>query len=448
MRNLFRIRIFLGCLLLAVNTTATAQTLEELRQADKLRIRTWIEPAENIIARQQLNLKIEIATDKWFSRGTRIGRFEVEDAIVLQREKFALNSTRSEGDKSWTVQQWTLVVYPQRKGRFEIPAIPLHLSIAGENLESIVGEIKTKPLSFTAQIPNELQDKANWVATTRFEVEESFNKTFDELNPGDALIRTISLSADNLPAMMLPKVTAENMQGIAIYQKPPQVRDKVNRGDYLAERTEVFTYVFEQPGDYQLPTQTFYWWNLESQSLESIELPAYTLNVSSLSGAAETKVDDQQNIEQSNTVDITSIIKKTGAVIIVLLAVLAVSLKLHKLFTRYRVQQPTQLSGKALRRKFEKACRENEPDKAMRLFYQWLDRFGGEHFQGSVRKRLNDLNQAQLTTEFNNIMQSIYASNQNNKIDLRQFANQFFRELKKSERPVGFDRWSVELKLN
>ena len=215
-----------------------------------------------------------------------------------------------------------------------------------------------------------MQDKPNWVATTRFEVEESFNKTLDELKPGDALIHTISLSADNLPAMMLPTVTAKKMQGIAIYQKPPQVTDKVNRGDYFAERTEVLTYVFEQPGDYQLPAQTFYWWNLESQSLESIELPAYTLNVSSLSGAAETKGDDQQISEQSNTVDITSIIKYAGKVIVVLLTALVVVLKLRKLFTRYRMQHSTTLSEKALRRKFEKACRENEPEKAIRLFYQ------------------------------------------------------------------------------
>ena len=72
-------------MLFAVNVTVSAQTVEELRDADKLRMRTWIEPDKNIVAGQQLNLFIEIATDKWFSGGTRIGRFEVEGAIVLQR---------------------------------------------------------------------------------------------------------------------------------------------------------------------------------------------------------------------------------------------------------------------------------------------------------------------------------------------------------------------------
>lgn len=109
--------------MLLVIPAATAVTLAELQQADKLRIKTWVEPAEGIIARQQLLLQIEMATDKWFSGGTRIGHFEIKNAIVQQREQFALNSTRQEGDKTRTVQQWTLVVYPQRSGSFQIPAI-------------------------------------------------------------------------------------------------------------------------------------------------------------------------------------------------------------------------------------------------------------------------------------------------------------------------------------
>ena len=113
---------FMLCVFLAVfSEGVTAATLIELKQADKVRIKTWIEPLENIIARQRVNLQIEIATDNRFSGGTRIGVPDVKDAIVLQREKFAVNSTRNEGGRNWAVQQWTLVVYPQRDGMFEIP---------------------------------------------------------------------------------------------------------------------------------------------------------------------------------------------------------------------------------------------------------------------------------------------------------------------------------------
>ena len=139
MKSLKQSLMVLFCMLLmVVSIESYAVTLAELFENDKVRIKVWIEPEKNIVARQQVNLQIEVATDKWFSSGTKIGYFEVKDAIVLQREKFAVNSIREEGEKTWTIQQWTLVIYPQRDGVFEVPAIPLQLSIAGDGAESVV----------------------------------------------------------------------------------------------------------------------------------------------------------------------------------------------------------------------------------------------------------------------------------------------------------------------
>jgi hypothetical protein len=61
------------------------------------------------------------------------------------------------------------------------------------------------------------------------EFEDSFDKPLDNLKPGDALVRTITISASRLPAMMLPKVSADGVEGIAAYLKPAQLSDKVVR---------------------------------------------------------------------------------------------------------------------------------------------------------------------------------------------------------------------------
>ncbi|NND00831.1 MAG: hypothetical protein HKN85_11680, partial [Gammaproteobacteria bacterium] len=270
----------LGCLSLLLNGGLAARTLEDLQNDGRLRIDIAINPQEDIVARQQVTLQIEVATDRWFSGGMRIGHFEVKDAIVLQREKFAVNSTTVEGDKTWTRQLWTLVVYPQRGGLFEVPPIPLKISVADDSGASIVGEISTPALGFLARIPQSLESRREWVATDRFEVAENFNKSLDGLQPGDALVRTITVSADNLPAMMLPQASADSIPGIAVYPGSAKLTDKVNRGAYRAERSEVFTYVLEQSGNYRLEQQTFYWWDVVSRSLQSIVLEAVPINVS------------------------------------------------------------------------------------------------------------------------------------------------------------------------
>ncbi len=429
-------------------TLANAQTLAELQQADKVRIQVWVEPEQNIIARQQVNLQIEVATDKWFSGGTQIGHFEIKDAIVLQREKFALNSTRSEGEKNWTVQQWTLVVYPQRDGLFEVPAIPLQLSIAGDNAESIIGEVYTQSFNFEATIPEQAVGYTNWVATSRFEIEESFNKTPDELGTGDALVRTIRMSADNLPAMMLPAVKLDDIQGIAVYAKPPQLTDKINRGDYLAQRQQTITYVFEKEGEYSLPKQSFYWWNLEAESYEVIELEEHVLTIG---GSVRTVGEDEQasqGIDKNRLVELAPQLKKAAAILVLLLGLWFLVKKLVKAYKKNKPKKPVQPSESVLRKQFEKACAQKELEKSMGLFYQWLDNYGGDAFDGSVRENLHRLNQAELTMAFENVMQSIYAREKDDKVDLMLFASQFISELKKNDSHTIFSHLSVDLKLN
>jgi hypothetical protein len=84
----------------------------------------------------------------------------------------------------------------------------------------------------------------------------------------------------------------------------------------------------------------------------------------------------------------------------------------------------------------------------MRFFYRWLDSYGGEYFQGSVRKGLYKLNHRQLITSFNDVMQSIYTAKQNGKIDLAQFSKQLFKELKMSNHANKDSPWATTLKLN
>jgi len=451
--NLRCLAIIILCSLSAVsNFAVSAPTLKDLYQADKLRIKAWIDPRENIIARQQVKLQIEIATDKWFSGGTRVGNFEIKDAILLQRENFALNSSRNENNASWTVQQWTLVVYPQRGGVFEIPAIPVQLSIAGENLESIVGELHTEPFSFAASLPEPMfqgmLEKTSWIVTSRFRINERFDKTFDDLKPGDAIVRSINMSAIDLPAMMLPDITLDNLQGIAVYPKPPQLTDKVNRGSYLAARSQIITYVFEKPGDYELAKQTFYWWNLETDTFETIELEARVMKVHDFAEIADGANPEPTADWQHKIIGLIPVVAKTGFALVLLAIGWALLRKLGKTSAGTRPKQPGKLSERALRKQFETACRKNNLRQALSLFYQWLDNYGGKAFNGSVVEQLNEINRTQLTQAFRNIMRTIYTPERNREIDLRLFADEFINELKKLGGPGSSSRFSVELKLN
>lgn len=421
-----------------------AQTLESLQEEGKLEIQTRIVPQDNIIAMQQIELQIEVATDKWFSGGTAIGRFEIKDAIVLQREKFAVNSTRVEAGITWVAQIWSLTIYPQRAGRFDIPGIPLTLSIAGEGLEKIQGQLITEPVSFSASIPDELQGKNSWVASPEFRVKESFNREITNFKPGDALIRTITFSAQDTPAMMLPTVSTEKIEGIGLYYKPAQLSDKVNRGDYLSERTETLTYVFEDSGEYELPGEIFYWWDLKKQALQEITLPAQYVTVGIAAKTSNSSL-KQTDTEREGTVNYDKRILLT-----LLVGLIIISLYIFKWRRKNRSggdKRPV-TSQRRLQSAFRRACRQQDSKKAIALLYQYLDYFGGEKFEGAIRPLLSDAHHDQDKIAFDVVMRATFTDSSQPEPDMQKFANQFAEQLRGL---AGVDkRWPdpIELKLN
>jgi hypothetical protein len=445
---LSRIASLSGLLMLLASIAVSATTLAELQQADRLRIKTWIEPADGIVARQQLKLQIEVSTDKWFGGGTRIGHFEIKDAIVLQRENFALNSTRNEDGKDWTVQQWTLVVYPQRSGRFEIPAIALTLSVVGDDLKPIQGPVQSQPFDFAAAKPEATKEADVWVATSRFEISDRFDKPLEELSPGDALQRTISISADNLPAMMLPQIQTARIDGIAIYSKAAQLEDKVNRGEYIAKRTQRITYVFEKAGEYRLPAQTFYWWNLETGSLETATLAAQDLQVADLSGHAGDLPDTSSAEFSKPPTALRPMLYWASAIGLFLLAVLWV---LRKRTTAANAKQTTARelppTESQLLKRAKAACRQHDDETALDCLYQWMNHYGNSP-GGAISTRVDELGNEALSLAYNDVMQAIYAESKPHAADTCRFIDQFVDAIKHQDKPRYPLHWAIEMKLN
>lgn len=427
---------------------ALAATLDDLLQADRVRIKAWMVPGENLVAYQQISLNIEIATDNRFGGGTRIGAFEVPGAIVLQREKFAVNSIRHEGGKTWTVQQWAIEIYPQRAGRFEIPPIPLQLSIAAEGQTSINGSVSTQPLSFYTSIPDAMQAGPAWIATSSFTIEENYNQPLEGLKPGDALVRTIHMSADNVPAMMLPTIKASQAPGMAAYQDPAQVIDRVNRGYFLAERIETITYLFEKAGQYRIPAETHHWWNLETGQAETASLPAQMLVIAGagfLENEGETL--PQQSLHDK-FMKLLPTLYRAGLVLGLLLLTLWLSGRWLRIRRSYSRKTGSYMTESELLKQIRMACRKNDRVKALGYFYRWYDCHGYLADGATVRARVASLNDSELTDSYDQIMQASYSDEGPKNSETCEVFMRIIDAFKKQKKGVYSDRWLVELKLN
>ena len=266
-------------LMVCFASPVTADTAEELRAAGHLQLETELTPVGEIVPGQKVSLTLAIATDRWFTGGARIGIPEVAGLVILQTQQFASNASETRNGQSWVVQRWTLDIYPQRAGQFVIPSLPVRVKVNTADAGDVEGELSTQPESLSVSVPPALAQAEYWVAAPAFEVSQSFDRSLEDLQVGDAFEREVVFEASDVLAMMLPTLAAETIPGLAAYPSPPSLDNSSNRGQTSASRTRRISYVVEAEGTYLLPVREYFWWDTQSAQLQLLSLPATEISV-------------------------------------------------------------------------------------------------------------------------------------------------------------------------
>ncbi|MFT5571584.1 MAG: hypothetical protein ACI9FR_000503 [Cryomorphaceae bacterium] len=342
------------------------------------RVKVWLEGSDEIVVSQQVKLVIEVSTPRWFTGGTRIGPLEIQDVVILRREKFATNSTRRIGRQTWSVQQWSLSLYPQRAGDFSVPSIDLELSIANEEGESLRGVLATQAVQFVTNTPNQVAqlisqfelDDSQWLATNKFDLQESYSGATEGLEVGSAVTRVVTVKSENVAAMMLPAAQFSASEGLAIYPSAPKVVDKVNRGVYLSERIDSVSYVLEQAGSYTLPALEYYWWDLSAQSLRKAVLPEKT--ISTLLPAETVVQQDKKSSMQEEPVVSSDQLLRSVIVGVLIICLFIFILWNFRKTPRSRAHESLTKQLSRLEKQYADDCRSRRYTQAGSVFHQWF----------------------------------------------------------------------------
>ncbi len=256
---------------------AQAATIEQIQANGHLQVASSLAPATNLVPGEKAMLTLTVATDSWFTGGTRITLPEVAGLVILQTEQFASNASENRDGDSWVVQRWTLDVYAQRAGNFTIGPIALQVHINDGDGGTLTGIVYSPPVEFTARVPPALAGIPHWVAAPYFSVSQRFDRSLENLQAGDAFEREVVFEASDVMAMMLPVYNSTRQKGLAAYPEPPRLLNSHNRGESRAVRTQRVSYIVEAPGQYLLPAEDYYWWNTGTGELQLLSLPPVTI---------------------------------------------------------------------------------------------------------------------------------------------------------------------------
>ncbi|WP_117235064.1 BatD family protein [Vibrio maerlii] len=273
-------------------STSQQEQLMQLSQQKRVVVNATIAPTTTIVPNQQVVVNIEVMTDTWFTKGTRVHRFDVHNALVMQRSSFATNSIERTNGRKYSKQVWEMVVYPLEEGRFYVPSIVIDLAVRGDE-GNVAGQLITQPFEFDVEAMTAVNEDANWIVgenskftqvwthiPTNGEPQQFSHLDELELHVGDAIERTVTYSIDNATATLIPKLLPEfESSQIIKYTESSQYQDTQNRGVYSASRIDKEIYVINDAGQVQIPDNELSIWSPSADVAKTVVLGGVQLDI-------------------------------------------------------------------------------------------------------------------------------------------------------------------------
>jgi hypothetical protein len=335
---------------------------------------------------QPVTLTVDVYVPTWFTSAPRFPPLDVKDAVVMFLEEGGANLNETVGDQSYAGQRRQYLVYPQRQGEYEIPPFEVKVRYAIDAKPSPRTGVAAKGGRFTATVPPAAAGLDYFLATPSFKMTETTDRPLEGLRVGDSFTRTITMTASDAFAIMLPPLPFPSVDGLAVYPGQPVVSDGGGERDVprVAKRVESVAYVVRREGDYQLPPVEIAWWDTFARQLRRERLPATDFHAAPNPGlkaeiplpvdpAAEPLPPDPSRV-------LREALRRYGPLALLAMALVGLLLRLFRprieAFRARRAarRREREASEAAALARLEKAARSGRADDLLAATYRWLDR--------------------------------------------------------------------------
>lgn len=403
----YLVSLLMTLLLMSMHVTkAMAISLAELEQKGDLAVDIYLEPSDSVARTQETNLIVEIKTTGWFTQGTEFKLPELNEAILIQREKFANNSTERKEGETWAVQRWEFSVFPMKAGVLEIPELTIYLQLNVPNTGVVSGAYTSRRLILEVQSPKDMQGLSSWFSASSFNIEQSFNRDLDGLKPGDAFTQTLLFRGEETLAMILPTYAPIHSSEIAVYPRPAKLKNDSSRGNKRAERIQTIEYVVTHEGTVSVPEQTFYYWNTSTWQKQSVSVPEFELQVGTPSFMYSLEhwftgvLDSTQRPAAKHFVFGIVVIAFLGAILIVMIRPLNKRAK----------DVPIEPSLWSLKRELSKALGAQDAHRIASALYRWKDQFYGDNPSITLREFIASTGDKLLAKDVEQTLENAYSA--------------------------------------
>jgi hypothetical protein len=231
---------------------------------------------------QRVSFAVEVGVEGRFSGSTVFDLPRLDGVVLMKPEERAILSSVQRDGREYSVQRHEFSVFSQRSGPVVIPEFRVRcggIREFGQEAEEFALMAPSFELEFV--LPEGVRPGRAVVSTSRLELEENWTPRpgTEPVKAGAAFERSVTIRAEDVPGMLLPRVLPEEVPGVSVYTDSARVEDRLQRGEFTGEREERVTYVCSQAGRVQIPAVRIRWWDPETEEWKERELPGVQLEV-------------------------------------------------------------------------------------------------------------------------------------------------------------------------
>ncbi|NVP56115.1 BatD family protein [Mycoplana rhizolycopersici] len=229
---------------------------------------------------QEVLVDIDVLVPNYFLQPPQFPPIDLPGAIVTLQDGQALNLNETIEGTAYSGIRRTYVVTPQRAGAFALPPAEIPFGYAAVPGQVSQGRVTIPPLRFSVQAAPGVEGGPGVVAA-KVSVTQELDQDPSKLSAGDTLVRTITVRAEGMRAMMIPEPDLVAPDGVRIYHRDPSLSDETDRnGQAVAGiRKDVVSYLFADPGTYVLQAIELSWFDPATEKTQSAGTPEVTVTV-------------------------------------------------------------------------------------------------------------------------------------------------------------------------
>ena len=246
---------------------------------------------ETLYVQEQLLFTIKLYYTINGIRNPQFTELEMDDTVIQLIGSPNQYEEIIEGIR-YGVYEKRYVIFPQRSGPLAIPDILFRGEVTDGSSNFVFRNLNTRRVTAfiegiiinVEERPVDALDLDNWLPVSNLSISEEWSSDLNNLRVGDSLTRTITLRADGLDGAVLPPFGPVAVDGMNIYQDPPNIERTYVDGSIVGTRVETSTLVPITAGSIEIPEISIPWWDVANDELKAALIPATRIDVSTIEG--------------------------------------------------------------------------------------------------------------------------------------------------------------------